>query len=981
MARMLALVCCAGIVLGTAGCGGSASTGGQGSGGGGGGGTTADAPVLAGIAPSSAVAGSAALSLVAYGSNFADGASIEWNGAQLTTSCVNLNGISTACSGAAALSATIPASDLSTANTAKITLSNPGETGSSGGTSGAMTFTIAKSAPTGTRVRAVSGISDANDIVWDAATGKLYASVASTDPAHANTIATIDPVAGSASSFVAAQSNPNQLSISSDGSYLWAGLDGSYKIQRYLLPGMGQDISFSLPNDTYGHAQSALALQAAPVDPHSVAVVALGSAEGGDGVYVYDDATARANFVPGWGVVGGPLIDWIQWGADDTKIYGTQDTTSDAGGIVTLDVDSTGVKLGSYGDSLALQPSVTEYDRSNDLLYSYGAAYDPAQLSMMGSFNLSETGAEACTADSGAGRYYCVTAYSTGGTDVTRYELWVFDLKSYALLNRIYFGTTADTSPSSISGAPQRLVRWGNAGLALLTETRPSDGNGGIFLIDGAAVNPDAGADASSGTASGSYAWLSSMTPDSASSGSGDVQVTIEGSGFSADSEACWNCNFGQLQNLPTTYVSATQLKATIPLSSVPATVPLEISVYDPGLKLFSSNALTFTVVSASQATQVTPMNLCGLSMRWDSSDQLLYVGTADYDGEYPNSIVAVDPTTGTVKQAQTVEPDPVFVSESAQDKYLYAAYNGATNITQLSLPDLNVTATTPLRPVQGQTWLPGDMKAAPDDPGMVAVTMIMPGYDPESLGGIAVFENGTALPDSLPGWTGGQTVPAMYDTLAWSGSDQLLTAAPSQWDEGNSGPLYMLPVDASGVSYQGQGSSTLETEGGYLHSDFGTGLIYSDGGEVADPSTGAIVGNYQASGLVAPDSTLNRVFILGQTAAQANSNNYTIESFDEKAFTPVSSIALKYLSGTPIAMVRWGNSGLAVLTSGGISSDLEDGLGMLYLVQNAQFVSSERATGNRDARPMAGVSRRWKSMSIREILAQEHQKLGNRTW
>ena len=80
----------------------------------------------------------------------------------------------------------------------------------------------------------------------------------------------------------------------------------------------------------------------------------------------------------------------------------------------------------------------------------------------------------------------------------------------------------------------------------------------------------------------------------------------------------------------------------------------------------------------------------------------------------------------------------------------------------------------------------------------------------------------------------------------------------------------------------------------GYLmHSDFGTGLIYSDDGNVADPSKLAIVGTYNASGLVAPDSSLNSVFILGQTESQVNTNNYTIDSFDETAYTATSSITL----------------------------------------------------------------------------------------
>jgi len=952
-------------------CGGSGSAGSGGGGTVGVGGGQSNAPALTGIAPSSAIVGASALSLVAYGSNFQDSAAIEWNGTSLATLCVDINLIPTSCSTAAALTATIPASDFAAAGTAKVTLSNP-----SSGTSNALSFTISRPPTGNTWVRAVAGISAPNDMVWDAVHSKLLVSIGTTDTSNPNTIAVIDPIAGSATSFVAAGNNPDLLSISSDSAYLWAGLDGSNSVQRFLLPELSNDISFPLPVDWSGNPQQAVALQAAPVSAHTLGLVAghWGWSPTGDGVYVYDDATVRSNHVPGSGANGGPMIDWMQWGADDTTIYGSQYTTIDAGGIATMTVSSSGVLLKSYGGGLFIQPTITEFDHGDDLLYSYGGAYNPSEPSLVGSFNLPETGAEACTSDSALGRYYCVTTYSVGGTDVTAFELWVFDLKSYALVSRVYFGTTAGSAQSTVSGAPWQLVRWGNAGLAVLTQARPYDGNGGIFLIDGAAVNPNATPDSTSGTSNGSYAWLSTMTPDAATTTSGEAQVTITGSGFSPDSTACWNCNFLQFRFLPTTYVGPTRLDVTIPLASVSSAEPLEVSVFDQASNLFSSNALTFTVLPSSGTTQVTPLNLCGLAVAWDENSQLLYVATADYDGAYPNSVVAVNPATGTVVGSQAVESDPAFLSDSANGQYLYVAYNSATDLTQLVLPGLNSMATTPLQSPQGGTFVPGDLKAAPQDPNMVAATLIMPGWHPEALGGVTVFENGAPLADYLPGWTGGQTVPAIYDTLAWSASDQLLTSAPSSWDDGMTGPLYSLQVDSSGVSYLGQGNAEFDTAGGYIHSDFGTNLIYSDGGSVADPSTGAIVGSYGASGLVAPDSSLNRVFVLGQTAAQANTNNYTIQSFDQKAFTPVSSIALNNVSGSPIELLRWGNMGLAVLTAGGLADILENGYGMLYLIQDATFVSSvEPAASVRLAVPER-VQQRWKRLTIRESLDAVHQ-------
>jgi hypothetical protein len=139
--------------------------------------------------------------------------------------------------------------------------------------------------------------------------------------------------------------------------------------------------------------------------------------------------------------------------------------------------------------------------------------------------------------------------------------------------------------------------------------------------------------------------------------------------------------------------------------------------------------------------------------------------------------------------------------------------------------------------------------------------------------------------------------------------------------------------------------------------------LIYSDDGNVADPTTQVQVGTYEASGLVAPDSTLNSVFILGQTASQAGTNSYTIDSFNESAYTPLSSITLTNLLGAPIELLRCGTSGLAVLTadqSGGPA-------GMLYLIQDPNFITNAQAVGSRSPREL--VQRRWKGLSKADVL------------
>ncbi|MES2220405.1 MAG: hypothetical protein V4587_05500, partial [Acidobacteriota bacterium] len=837
--------------------------------------------------------GAPATTVVVYGSNFQDGVAVQWNGTTLPTSCVTPSniGFPTTCTGTTVLTASVPASDLAAAGSATITVSNPNP---GGGTSGSVPFTVT-AAPTATAwVRDIPGITSPQDIVWDAVHGKLYVSIGSSDPVAPNTLLAINPVTGTAATPVPAGNNPDHISLSSDASYLWVGLDGSNAVQRFLLPGLTKDISFQLPVDVASRPQQAVALQAAPVSTHTVAVVA-GHTDWttpGNGVYIYDDAIKRPTNIPGFGAVPGPEIDWIQWGANDSTIYGNQYSTIDQGGIATLNVTPSGVSLANYNGG-QLNPTITQYDKSNGLLYNaeyvgnYNAiAYDPVKLTQVGQFNMPVApDNKACTADSSLNRYYCVTTYTVGGTDVTSVELWVFNLNTYALVNRIFFGDILSESTSqpdtSITGQIKRLVRWGNAGLALITQTYVDEGNGGIYLIDGAAVNPGVPPDVTSGTTINSYASLRSMSPQETTVGSADVTVTINGAGFSPDSTACANCSFLQFEFLPTTYVSPTQLNVAIPAAELAAAGSFDISVFDQSANLFSSNALTFTVLPASGGTQVTPLDLAGLAMAWDANSGLLYVGTADYDSAYPNSIVAIDPESGKIVKTQPVGQDPILLSDSVNGEYLYVGYEGTSNLDQLALPGLNTTASAVLNNGQNGPYFPGDLKAAPGNPHTVAVTLINPYLPDPDTGGVVIFDNATPRANSLPGWGGFQPIPALFYTLAWGSSDTVLASTPGPEDAGGStgGPLYELEVSPSGVGYVNQGTATFNPSGVEIHSDSGTGYIYSDDGNVADPMTGAIVGSYNASGLVAPDSSLNRVFILGQTTAQANSNSYTIDS------------------------------------------------------------------------------------------------------
>ncbi|HEX3321442.1 MAG TPA: IPT/TIG domain-containing protein [Terriglobales bacterium] len=97
-------------------------------------------PTIAALAPDNTNAGTAGLTLTINGSSFNSDAVVKWNGTAQGTSFVSGN----------QLTAAIAATDLATAGTASVTVTNPGHPGGgmygSGGTtaqtSNSMTFTI-----------------------------------------------------------------------------------------------------------------------------------------------------------------------------------------------------------------------------------------------------------------------------------------------------------------------------------------------------------------------------------------------------------------------------------------------------------------------------------------------------------------------------------------------------------------------------------------------------------------------------------------------------------------------------------------------------------------------------------------------------------------------------------------------------------------------------------------------------------------------
>ena len=853
------------------------------------------------------------------------------------------------------LTAVVPSSDLANVGSVQVTVSENGV-----GNSGALTFTIAPQQPPVAWVRALNY--SPQDIAWDPVHGDLIASLGSGDPANPNTLLVVDPVSGSVQTTLPTGHDPDLLSVSSDGSYLWVGLDGDSAVQRYTLPDLQKDISISLPRDPRAGAQQAVSLEASRNNPHTVAVDAggWGYSPPGWNIYVYDDAVPRANSVS---VLNGglPFIDWLQWGKDESTLYGTQYTTIDSpGGVLSMSVTASGVaKLPGDGGFPGGTGQYSYFSPVTGLMYSYLEAADPAQLANVGDYNLLGEWWQ-CVPDANIGRYYCVVGPQLYGPDA---ELWVFDLNKFNLLARI------DLS-GVVTGSLGRVIRWGNAGLAVISFTAPYDGSGGFFLIDGPAVNPAVEPDTSSGTAATPYPLMLSLQPESASAGASAVTVTVTGQNFTPDSVACWGCAYPQPKVVPTNYISPTQLNISLPADALQTPGPLFIGIYDPVRNTLATNSLTFTVSPASNSNPtVVAMNLDALATAWNPSASVLYVSTGGLDRAYPSSVVAVDPTKATVKNSVQVSPFPYFLSISAQDQFLYAGFGEASLESQLALPNLSPVLTWPLTNPAfhndtglGAQFYAGDLEAAPQDPHTTAVTLFNPDFSPEATGGVAAYDDQVQRANIVPGWSSGNDI----DVLAWGNTDSVLMGSSTELSIQTD---FLFNVDPSGVSLRQSIVSNFNTGGYNIHSDFGTGLVYSDNGNVADPNTDQIVGSINASGLVVPESALNRIFVLGQTQQQLNTSNFTIASFDQTTYGLVSSITVPDLLGVPISMGACGNGCLAVATFNPNWGSIQGPVGMLYLVTDATFISGATQPYGLPILAKGDLAMRWRRPTRKELM------------
>ena len=708
---------------------------------------------------------------------------------------------------------------------------------------------------------------------------------------------TIDPLDGRVDTPQPASNIPNLLALSSDASYLWVAENGDDALRGAICspkstPGLM--LRFSASSTT---SAQAIGTQGVP----RIVQTLLPCCQETQTVLVLAETiwsfitTLHATSM---GFRCRPDIIRLEC-ANSSNLVPSQGTYASTS-LTTANVTSSGVSsINNYPyDFPAAYPATQKihFDQLTGYLYSDGGqVVNPATGDVIGSFNLSGFLSEyvptLCVVDSSIVFFLGQTEkqYSHNAG----YTIQAFDKTTYRLLGSLNI-------PQS-TGSPVDFVRWGNAGLAFnvvpsSTVNLPS----AIYLVDGSFVNSSQPADFSNGSGVSLFPNLTTMNPQIASVGAADTTVTLFGTNFVPGTTAFWYTPASPNPiSLKTVYVSSGQLQATIPASLLTASGTDAITVSNslPAASA-SQNALTFTVSSSP----FTVMNLNTLDLAWDQNSSLLYASVWSVDAQYPNSIVAINPNTAQVVKSQFTGPDPYLVRPSADGKYLYTAFMAKNAVTQLQLPALNSPLSWSLgaHPKAGP-FLAVDLQPAPGASQTTAITVVPSPIDLSyplrggGIGNLTIFDNNVARPVNLKANGTSTSDELFYDVLQWGANNSTLYSEDNaSWTDLNN-----LAVNSSGVSLlqtypnavndrsSPANPDPLFGTGTNIHFDAGTGYIYDDEGDAIDPATAKLINSYYASGLVVPDSTTNRVYILGQTQAQRDASQFGVHGYAVRILRP----------------------------------------------------------------------------------------------
>ncbi len=289
-----------------------------------------------------------------------------------------------------------------------------------------------------------------------------------------------------------------------------------------------------------------------------------------------------------------------------------------------------------------------------------------------------------------------------------------------------------------------------------------------------------------------------------------------------------------------------------------------------------------------------------------DPSSGKIYASIPSGMGQYGNSVVRIDPSTGQIEQSIWVGSEPGKMVLAPDGNSLYVVLAGARSIRRVDLAagtagqEIRLGSTTLDGPLQGI-----DLSVSPTDSNVIAVSRSS--AVTSNAMGVAVFDDGVQRPN-----TGGSSGP-----LTFTSSESTIFGVDYY-----GGFLQPMVVGPNGIVSAGSG-----TTGVVGRLAFVNGSVYAGNGSVLD-SAGSRIGTFDLGG----SQYVNYPFVVDAPNHQAfyvsaANNVLEVRSFDTDTFVLNGSITFPGVSSSPNDVARFDTNGLAISTSDGptyfIRSDL----------------------------------------------------------
>jgi hypothetical protein len=379
---------------------------------------------------------------------------------------------------------------------------------------------------------------------------------------------------------------------------------------------------------------------------------------------------------------------------------------------------------------------------------------------------------------------------------------------------------------------------------------------------------------------------ITSISPGVVTAGSGSATITINGSNFRTGATVQWNG-----ASRTASLISSTSMTVTLTSSDIATATVGKITVTNPGPSGTSNTLAVAVVASGASLSVVRTITITHADLVFDELRGVLYASIPSSASQNPNSIVRIDPASGSITGVVAVGSNPGTLAITDDDQYLYVGLLGAPTVVRVALASFtkDIDISIPGDSFLGSAYAE-DIQPISGAPQTFAVSTFYTGVSPRNSG-TYLFDNATRRPASGPGHTGSNRITRGPDASRIYGYNNETTEFGFR----------SVLVAADGLREETVKSGLI---GGFgVDIEYSGGFVYATTGEVASVPAMQKVGTIPAGGYVRPDAANARVHFL---------NGSTINTYHYSTYVSLGTFTDPALA-SHTRLIRWGTDGLAV--------------------------------------------------------------------